>query len=353
MSIPAEALLVGPRGRRLCLSVACALHESVWAAWLGSARHPSDERARADLIAVLHDVDPSPVRSWASVESFTGPLGDSVDAAMYWQPPDDQDVVAARPDVVDALRPVAAAVAAAPGAQWWTSSMDPEHQRCADLHHPGVAADPPDADPPGVQLAAWRARTVEDGVRARAARPHDPAANHSGEWWSIPASSGLVRTTRALPASGSVRLLWEEDGLGQEEATLWPARLTRSSRVYEVDGPASWVELVRRYPLDVSWARRHDWFKVTGRAGTWLIPDWRAVGQDWDAVHLTVLGYLSTATTALPLDEDAATLLGGFSPDETWWLTDCIDVDLSRPEHWTMTAGTGTPDVEWERRAAE
>jgi len=46
-------------------------------------------------------------------------------------------------------------------------------------------------------------------------------------------------------------------------------------------------------------SRRHDWWRVTGSAGAWMIPDWVAVAADYDAVHLTVGGYLTTAEPCL------------------------------------------------------
>ena len=68
---------------------------------------------------------------------------------------------------------------------------------------------------------------------------------------------------------------------------------------YEVLGPGDWTRLVARYPLDVSKSRRHDWWRVTGCSGTWLVPDWAAVAADYDAVHLSTGGYLTTAGCAL------------------------------------------------------
>ena len=83
-------------------------------------------------------------------------------------------------------------------------------------------------------------------------------------------------------------------------------------------------------------SRRHDWWRLTGRDGTWLIPDWAAVATRFDAVHLTVDGYLSTAGRAIPVEHPsgpAATVLAGFAPDETWWLTD-VRPGLGQPVDW-------------------
>ncbi len=76
---------------------------------------------------------------------------------------------------------------------------------------------------------------------------------------------------------------------------------------------------MERYPLEVPLSRRHDWWRFTGEDSRWAIPDWEAVARDHDAVHLTVLGYLTTA--GLPLDAGPnRTVLAGWSPDTTYWL---------------------------------
>ncbi len=119
--------------------------------------------------------------------------------------------------------------------------------------------------------------------------------------------------------------------------------------MWEIDGPHAWTRLVDRYPLDVTNARRHDWYRTTGRAGIWRIPDWVAVAAEWDAVHLSVAGYLTTATRALTLaDKHAATMLAGWDPDQTWWLTDILAA-TPRPEMWQPDHdGTGSRSA-WHR----
>ncbi|HEV7869755.1 MAG TPA: hypothetical protein VGO95_00700 [Modestobacter sp.] len=167
-------------------------------------------------------------------------------------------------------------------------------------------------------LQAWRARTEADEQRSARERPADPSARWSGSWWSTPVLSGAVTTGRALPSDpvrqGVIRLPVEdtpvglslvEDSMGWETARAWPLRPAPDARVLEVAGPADWVRLVERYPLEVTASRRHDWYRTTGRDGAWVIPDWFAVAADHDGVHLTVAGYLSTASI-------------------TWWLADVL-----------------------------
>jgi hypothetical protein len=172
--------------------------------------------------------------------------------------------------------------------------------------------------------------------------------NYTGWWWSTPALAGLVSTTRSVPGLGAVRLSLVEDSMGWPEALCWPLAPRPTAKVYEVRGPEDWTSLVRRYPLDVTKSRWHDWFKVTGRAGTWLIPDYEAVAADYDGVHLTVGGYLTTAGRALAVEGaaepvegaaepvGAATMLAGWDPDLTYWLADVLEPagPAGQPARW-------------------
>jgi hypothetical protein len=147
---------------------------------------------------------------------------------------------------------------------------------------------------------------------------------------------GLPVTTRALPGLGAVRLAVVEDGLGWKFGRCWPLRPRAGARIYEVDGPAAWASLVASFPLEVTKSRRHDWWRATGQSGRWLIPDYQAVAAEYDAVHVSVIGYLITAGLAVPVPSsggEARTLLAGWDPDATWWLTDVLSPD-GPPEDW-------------------
>jgi hypothetical protein len=203
--------------------------------------------------------------------------------------------------------------------------------------------DEPNRSGSAQRVAAWRADTVrrEESLRGR---DTEPLGAWSGHWWSDPAMSGLPVTTRALPGLGAARLTLVEDGHGWKSARCWPLTPRAGARVYEVDGPAAWASLVTRYPLDVSRSRRHDWWRATGWTGRWLIPDYQAVAVDYDAVHVSVLGYLTTAGVAVQAgaDGEARTLLAGWDPDATWWLTDAL-APAGPPENWVAddSAGNG------------
>jgi hypothetical protein len=346
--VTAEALLGGPRGRRLCWSVlgrsladdaraAQSWTRVWWAARAGDLSGCLDDLA--SLVARAR-LEASVARPGAV---FTA-LGESMATAMYWQEPDQEDRALAPAAVSEVLLPVAAAITAAPETGWWTSPAHPERQRYAQFLG-GHPFEEPDLSGAAQRVAAWRTDTVrrEDALRAK---PPEPLGAWSGHWWSDPALSGLLVTTRARPGLGAVRLALVEDGHGWESARCWPLRPRAGARLYEVDGPAGWASLVTRYPLDVTRSRRHDWWRATGRTGRWLIPDYQAVARDYDAVHVSVLGYLTTAGAALSAgpDDEARTLLAGWDPDATWWLTDSLAA-AGPPETWAVDedgrAGSG------------
>ena len=122
---------------------------------------------------------------------------------------------------------------------------------------------PPDPDP-GPALAAWRAEAVTEEETAARERPTDPAAPWSGVWWSTPPSV-IPRTSRHLGSLGPVGLMLVEDSLGWERALVTAVDVPAGARVLEIDGPDVWAQLCRRHPLPVTAARRHDWYRTTGR----------------------------------------------------------------------------------------
>jgi hypothetical protein len=78
----------------------------------------------------------------------------------------------------------------------------------------------------------------------------------------------------------------------------------------------------------------------TGGQGTWVIPDWVAVSQDWDGVHVSLGGYLEAAYRAANAG-GGFTLLAGWNPDETLWLNDVVSStdllgDIGPGQHWAI-----------------
>jgi hypothetical protein len=259
----------------------------------------------------------------------------AVDFASYCEEPDAEDQGFAGDTAREALRPVAEAVAVAaaaiPEMRWWTEPVDGNRQRYTQFLDRSPSPEPLLTGAAEL-VRAWLADTSDDEQSAHD-RPEDHAASYGGRWWSSPVHSRLPVTTRGLPSLGAVGLSLVEDGLGWQSARCWPVAPEDGARVYEICGPGQWAELVDRYPLDVSKSRRHDWWRTTGWAGRWLIPDYAAVSADWDAIHVSVAGYLTTVGIAIPAGDGARTILAGWDPDTTWWLSDVLSF-TSPPEDW-------------------
>lgn len=348
MPVTAQELVAAPRGRSLCLATAELIDESIAAAWMEAGFRPEDRTKIDELVRTLEGLQLDGVRGWTDPLSLVGPVSHAVDFAMGWQEPEAEDVVAADPAVIAALLPIATAVLASPAAAWWQTPVDLDTLRYTSRYDGNHPARPPRLDGTAGLVADWRRSAVIGNHRDQLELPADPTAPYSGVWWSSPSGNNPIPTsTRALAGLGSIKLIWEEDSFDQSDALVWPLALTSPARVYEIDGPDAWSELVARYPLDVSASRRHDWYRATGRDGGWQVPDYVAVAADWDAIHLTAAGYLSTVLRALPAGDGYATVLAGWDPDQTWWLADLLQI-VGPAEHWHQVETPGWPDVSWE-----
>jgi hypothetical protein len=346
----------GPRGRRLCLELARALDERISRETLGLAfeldpgrstsrvvfamagtgpeeREPEPTGSVPSLVALLGEIDAS-AADGATVQEA---LSYSVDSARYWQEPDGEDVLAALPEVRAALAPIAAALDDRPDLAWWHADRR-EAQWAIDWRDQADRA--PLAGDPAAELARWADAARADEIRSERERPSDPAAMVGGIWWSAPTT--LPSTTGELPDGRPAGLLLVEDALGWETATAIP--VSGAGRTYEIRGPEDWAELCRRHPLEVTASRRHEWYRTTGRVRRWVMPDWQSVATEWDAVHLTTVGYLTAATRDIAVDGEASSVIAGWSPDATYWLSDVVhEVDGQR------TFSRRTPGDEWVR----
>ena len=303
-------LAEGPRGRRL-----------LWELLAKAGHHLAGETPSADTLraAVAGSLSAD---GW-SEQDVTRAVADSVSWARYWQEPDETDL--ALNALCDLLAQAANRV---PVPDWWQGPFARDEQVLVLWEGPtpsliGAAA----------KLRAWHADALADERRALVERPTDLTVNWSGRWWSTPAMSGLPVTSRRVPG-----LTWVEDDLGWNSAKLLPVIPRTDARVLEVHAPADWVRLVTTYPLEVSASRRQDWWRATGARAPLYMPDFQAIARDWDGVHVSTRGYLTTATRALPVS-DGCTVLGGWNPDQTWWLTDCLQPTGTAVQHaraeWT------------------
>jgi hypothetical protein len=319
----ARALLGCPRGRRLCLDLSgidpVAVLARLSAPPRGSRQRirwsepvPYSEVVLERIAALIRDRWTGDGRDRLDHDDLWSALDLAAAFATYWQPPEENDLVAADPSVLTELALVAEAVAAHPLAERWTHPVeagDQLHVGWTDQR--GRQIQPPDLTGTAARLAHWRA-TV--------GRPGAPGS----QWWSVPAPYGIVATTASIPGGIPAGLVFVEDAQGWTRARVTPLRPSPGARVLELAGPGDWTDLVRRHPIDVTRSHAQAWHDVTGRDGPWLIPDWAAVATEYDGVHLTIMGYLTAAGRAWEIG-GGLTLLGGWDPDATYWLTDCLE----------------------------
>lgn len=116
-------------------------------------------------------------------------------------------------------------------------------------------------------------------------------------------------------------------------------------RALEIRDADDWAELCRRHPLEVTASRRHDWYRTTGRDRRWLLPDWSRVAEEGDAVHLTGWAYLTAATREIVIDDEHSSVIGGWGPDETYWLSGLVREVEGPRVHWLADA----PEGPWRR----
>jgi len=315
----ARLLLSGPRGRELCVHVARMLDDDVAEAWTLDAGYDTNPVFGRRLAAALQQVDLVAVSALDDPLRLIRPLMDSIVSAMYWQPPWTHEAVIGSDLVVAALEPVAGALVRAPAVSWWDFGVDRYAQRVVHWIYERGGLDPgEDWRLPTTPVADPAAALARDGLL-------------TSDWWSAPCGAGLLQSARVL-GSLPVGLSLVEECTGDfEEAWVWGLEVDSAARVREITGAADWAALVAEYPAVVDGHR--EWQTMTGRAGRWTLPDWRAIAQDWDGVHLTVSGYLSAASRVLELGDGTATMIAGFNPDHTFWLRDVVRVDPA-PVHW-------------------
>jgi hypothetical protein len=368
MDSRADELVEGPRGRRMLYELASLADDdlssfawdversfdnsgsAVFVSW-GPASDEHERRPeRAEEVGEVaariagrsgHDV--------VDEERIVVALADSVGWARAWQEPDGTDMMLEDPAFVSALRPLAERVARMPEVEWWWHPVT-QHQTVTRFSYADpetrVQQQPPVPEPSGTaaQLARWRQESRETEQQFVDHAANYPGTPLSGDWWALAQYTG-VWSTPSLGAHGPAALHFVEDGGGERLARVWDGRPRDGARVLEITGPDDWADLCRRHPFDVTESRRHVWGLATGRQGRWVIPDWPAVAVEWDAVHLTVAGYLRTAERAVPVDGETATVLAGWDPAATVWFGEAIELDATftewrrDDEAWIRVAG--------------
>lgn len=146
-------------------------------------------------------------------------------------------------------------------------------------------------------------------------------------------------------ATAATQLAFVEDTFGFDRARVARLEPIDGCRVLELVTPQDWTSLVDAHPLDATRAREDSWPEVTGGQGPWFLPDWYGVSREYDAVHLTVLAYLSTAGRALAC-QVGNTVLAGWGPHVTYWFTDTL-TEVETPSTWATVTDEVSLTPRW------
>lgn len=162
-------------------------------------------------------------------------------------------------------------------------------------------------------------------------------------WWTRPelmdGSTLLSLHTTSGPWLGAPCV----EAFGTEDSFFdpWPGGVDKMKwrriipefepRVYEVHSAAAWSHLVEAHPSLISDGRPPRRNSLHRPLTEWFPgrrlyePDWRAVAERFDVIHLTQLAYLECAYDAIPC-LDGVTTVTGWGPDVAVWLKSPISL---------------------------
>ena len=138
----------------------------------------------------------------------------------------------------------------------------------------------------------------------------------------------------------------------------WNLPVLAGARIYEIDRPADWNQLVEtyphvattphagwelpgpnQYPSDTKMLRRFSRQRAV-RIDPLVhrLPEWTAVSADYDGVHLSWAGFLTTEGVVSELADGALTMLRYWGSERTLWLRDVF----GEPEELTCVVLDGS-----------
>ena len=105
----------------------------------------------------------------------------------------------------------------------------------------------------------------------------------------------------------------------------WRLKIDSQVKVYENAGPESWHTLCAQYPA--SWDIEHREDRHI------LVPDWRAVSQDWDGVHLSFGGWITTEQVRR-WSSVGESMMEFWNAEKTVWLSAVMTGAEEMPAHY-------------------
>ena len=208
----------------------------------------------------------------------------------------------------------ARAVIEHPGTAWWFGDIDLNAQAWVSLHW---------TTPPLKFIYGTPPNTV--GWQ----RPRNPST--SWERYAQKPLSNQTTSTLYGPHLTSELVGYDKrvgDYMCEFPLAWWSMRFLEEVRVFEIHGPSDWHNLCVRYPAEDRQGR--------------LVPNWGAVAEEWDGVHLSFGGLLTTEQNRY---ESAAgwTMLNSWHAEQTYWLRALKTETERQPD---FHRGMGAPEIQ-------
>jgi hypothetical protein len=180
----------------------------------------------------------------------------------------------------------------APGAQWWF--------------------DPPDLER---QLYIWRPGDETNAVPSAVDEPDGGSFERYGQkpktLWTSTLIDGDACVRSFIDANAGD---WLDHRYPKQQ---WSLSAVPDARVYEITGPGAWHSLCLRYPARVGEAANN--LRAKWPDPDRLTVDWRAAANDWDGVHLTFGGLLTSEQVPTSTPEGWS-VMWGWASEMTVWL---------------------------------
>ena len=166
-----------------------------------------------------------------------------------------------------------------------------------------------------LQSQAWLPVQPYEGDRGRDVPPdsaewHEPE-NPSSRWERYaqkPRGRQITSTVYGSKLTSKL-IAYDErvgDHLCQFPMAWWSIRFPDSLRIFEIHSPSHWHDLCVRYP-------------ARGTQDDRLVPNWGAVSEEWDGVHLS-LGGLLTAHQNRYESSAGWSMVDSWDAEQTYWL---------------------------------
>ena len=209
------------------------------------------------------------------------------------------------------------------------------------LEHPASSwwFQPPDLDrqcwiykPLGLNYDSWLSSAETPTDTANWRRPASPPSN-----WERYAQKPLGnQVTSTLFGNISSELMAYDERAGDYHCPFplecWELEIQQDVRVYEVHGAESWHELCVSYPAV---------YKEDGL----LVPDWGAAAEDWDGVHMSFGGLLSSEQARYESPEGWS-MHNWWHAERTYWLRSLVTTARRLP-NYEQTQGSEFLHIPW------